>query len=341
MKDALLRSIELLRHLPRAPRRVDAGALEGRLRGLGFDTSRRMIQRDLVALSTHFPIDCQESHKPYGWAWAEGSAPPVVPSLDVPMALLFRLAELHLSELLPPVARAALEPQFAAADRLLRAASGPGGSLADRVRLVPAGFAGRPPQVAPDILAAAMEAVSGPRICLAEYAARGRGQAKAYRLHALGLVLRGGVLLLVAVADTDGGDGGDGGGGGDKARSFLLHRFRHLSVTQTPARTPPGFSLADHIAAGGLAVRIGDAPIDVVLRVEPTAAATVLEGRFGTHQTVTVEADGGAILCFRTPDTQALRAWILGFGPLAEVRGPPALRAWFAETAAALAARYG
>lgn len=337
MKDPLLRNLELLRLLPRAPRRIDAASLEHRLRALGFRTTRRMIQRDLVALAAQYPIDCIEGGKPYGWAWSADAAPPVVPSLDVPTALLYRLAELHLAELLPAGVRAALAPHFLAAGRLLGAASDDVESLADRVRLVPSGFAGRPPAVDEGVLTAVTEAVAARCVVDAEYAARGRAEPRPYRLHALGLVLRGGVLTLVA--------GVEGPARGDEPapvepRSFVLHRFRQATCTTTPARVPPGFTLDAHVAAAGLFVRHGDVPIDLVVLVEAEAAATVLEGDFGPDQRITRAADGRVTLQVRTRDTQALRAWLLGFGPLAEVRGPPALRAWFAETTAALAARY-
>ena len=39
-------------------------------------------------------------------------------------------------------------------------------------------------------------------------------------------------------------------------------------------------------------------------------------------------------------DSHALRGWLMGFGARVEVVGPPALRAHFAETAAAMARRY-
>jgi len=42
----------------------------------------------------------------------------------------------------------------------------------------------------------------------------------------------------------------------------------------------------------------------------------------------------------RVVDGHALRAWILGFGALAHVVGPPELRAWFAETSLRMSQRY-
>jgi hypothetical protein len=61
----------VLRLLPRTPRRIDAARLEEALRERGASVNRRTIQRDLVELSTIFPISCSDGTKPYGWGWAE------------------------------------------------------------------------------------------------------------------------------------------------------------------------------------------------------------------------------------------------------------------------------
>jgi predicted DNA-binding transcriptional regulator YafY len=319
MKSALVRSIELLRRLPRAPRRVDAATLETHLRSLGFTTTRRMIQRDLVALAVHFPIDSQEHTRPYGWAWAAHATPPVVPTMDVSTALLFRLAELHLTALLPPNVRRVLAPQFEAAAGVLARAGGEttGGALTDRVRIISPGFTGAAPAVDEAVLTAVTEAVAVRRVLVADYAARGRSTPKTYRLHPLGLVSRGGVLVLIAAVEAPG-----GAPPGD-ARSFVLHRFVRAEVTPgAPSRGgPDGFRLDDHIAAGGLAVRLGVEPIDLVLRVFEPAAVTIREGVFGAQQSIEETTDG-VVLRVRLNDTQALRAWILGFGMLAEVVEP-------------------
>lgn len=92
----------VLTMLPRAPRRIDTGAIEARLRQRGIEVHRRTIQRDLLDLAEVFPIEADERAKPYGWRWADdaeraGQVPPprcartgavVAVSLRVPKAAL-------------------------------------------------------------------------------------------------------------------------------------------------------------------------------------------------------------------------------------------------------------
>lgn len=81
MKSAILRQWLVLRMLPRAPRRIDTGAIESRLRERGIEVHRRTIQRDLLDLAEVFPIVADERAKPYGWRWSDdaevdGQLPP-------------------------------------------------------------------------------------------------------------------------------------------------------------------------------------------------------------------------------------------------------------------------
>jgi len=51
-------------------------------------------------------------------------------------------------------------------------------------------------------------------------------------------------------------------------------------------------------------------------------------------------SDGSLRLTATVLNSQALKWWLLGFGDQVEVLGPEPLRAWFAEVANNLAARY-
>lgn len=77
----MMRKWLVLTILPRAPRRIDTGSIEARLRERGIAVHRRTIQRDLIELAEVFPIVSDEREKPYGWQWGEdadlvGQLPP-------------------------------------------------------------------------------------------------------------------------------------------------------------------------------------------------------------------------------------------------------------------------
>lgn len=79
--DAGLRLCVLLTLVPRAPRRLAARALVERLAVLGFVVTVRTIERDLQKLRTMFPLDVDESRRPYGWSWAS-DAPQLFPVME-------------------------------------------------------------------------------------------------------------------------------------------------------------------------------------------------------------------------------------------------------------------
>ena len=73
---------------------------------------------------------------------------------------------------------------------------------------------------------------------------------------------------------------------------------------------------------------------------DASAAQAVVESPLGEDQTTEPLPDGRVRVSATVADSQALRGWLMGFGARVEVKSPPALRAHFAETAVAMAARY-
>lgn len=71
MSDAFFRYLLLLREIPPAPEHIDTATLARRLDERGIRVTRRTIQRDLERLSLSLPLTCNDTSKPYGWAWQE------------------------------------------------------------------------------------------------------------------------------------------------------------------------------------------------------------------------------------------------------------------------------
>jgi hypothetical protein len=121
MSDTLLRQWELLRAIPRAPRKIDVGSLMSKLAAAGYKTTKRSIQRDLNLLSGVFPLVCDDRSTPYGWSWSSDAPTFDLPSMDGPTALTLRLIEQFIPTLLPPTIRDLLAPQFTRARAVLAA----------------------------------------------------------------------------------------------------------------------------------------------------------------------------------------------------------------------------
>ena len=81
-------------------------------------------------------------------------------------------------------------------------------------------------------------------------------------------------------------------------------------------------------------------PVHVVIRFSVAVAKRAAETRWHPSQVLQREADGSLRWRARVSGVLEIRAWILSWGPAAEVLEPAELRAWVADQHAAAAARY-
>src|SRR3990167_7684112 len=101
MHDTITRQWQLLRLLPRYPRKITAGDLQRLLADEGCETTKRTVERDLMSISDIFPVSLDDREKPYGWSWQKNAPNFNIPGLSAPQALTFALVEQYLRPLLP------------------------------------------------------------------------------------------------------------------------------------------------------------------------------------------------------------------------------------------------
>jgi hypothetical protein len=111
-----------LRLIPRHPRRITARDLQERLVADGYKVTKRTLERDLQALSTLFPLVCDDRERPFGWNWQKDAPMFAVPGITPAEALALKLVEQHLHFGLPRSLADVLDPYFCAAEGVL---SGP------------------------------------------------------------------------------------------------------------------------------------------------------------------------------------------------------------------------
>lgn len=111
----------MLRFIRRAPAKIAVKDLQEQLREADFKVSTRTVQRDLLDLSTVFPLVSDDREKPYGWSWQREAPSFDLPGLSIPDTLTLMLVEQQLRNQLPPTALDALQPQFRSAARILNA----------------------------------------------------------------------------------------------------------------------------------------------------------------------------------------------------------------------------
>ena len=333
MSETLVRQWEMLRLIPRAPRKIATSRIEEILSENGFAVNRRTVQRDLQYLSATFPLTVDDRHKPYGWSWMKDAAPFDVPGLDLHAALAFRMASDHLDRLLPAATRERLEPHFEAAREKLDALEGNVlRTWPDKVATIASGPSRQPPVILPEVLEAVQEGLFLERRLKIDYCKRGGDpcKPKRYRVNPLGLVYRDAVAYLVCALWNY-----------EDVVQLAIHRMTEVIVSDEAIRAPEGFSLAAYVASEAFGFVRGDKAISLRARFQRSAAINLLEAPVADDQRVIAEDDHWVEVVATVADTTALRTWLLGYGAMAEVLEPASLRDELATQARAMVARYG
>jgi predicted DNA-binding transcriptional regulator YafY len=176
------------------------------------------------------------------------------------------------------------------------------------------------------IVSRALEATIQMRQARITYHSRSSDRTKEYLVHPYRLAYAHGALYLLAfVAEYD------------EVRTFAVERIQELSLLDE--RFTPVEELPDSAFPHSLGVHSGP-PEPVELEFQPAVAGYVRGRQWHASQQVTDTAGGGVRMTLEVCLDQALRSWILSFGPLARVVAPEALAREIADQFEAARARY-
>ena len=306
--DALLRHWAMLRMIPRHPRRIDTGRIRDGLERLGYSITLRSIQRDLNKLAAVLPLSCDES-KPQGWWWQAEAGLLEIPGLDPQAALVFKMAEQHLKQVLPASTLDALRPWFRAANGVLDAQSEGVGDWADKVRILPSGPPLIPPIVDPDVQSAIYRGLFENRRLVLSYKPRGK-LVKDYEMSPLAIVQRGHLIYIVCTLWDYG-----------NPMLMLMHRIKKATLLDKAIEPPAGFQLDRYIEEGELSYRLGK-PMKLVAVFSPDAVTLFEEAPVAADQRLDKLPDGRVRLTATVANTRELRSWLKGFGSAVEVQRP-------------------
>src|SRR5690606_23509364 len=92
--------LELSKRIPRR-RKISAKELHDQLSQADFKRTIRTVERQLKTLCDHFPIECDDREKPYGYRWFDDAEGFSLPALNEQESMILMLAEEHLKSLLP------------------------------------------------------------------------------------------------------------------------------------------------------------------------------------------------------------------------------------------------
>jgi predicted DNA-binding transcriptional regulator YafY len=332
MSETVLRQWAMLRAIPRAPRKIEASRIKSQLEALGFETTLRTVQRDLVELARSFPLTCNETDRPYGWQWVKDAHVFDVPGMDPQTALTFLLVEGFLKPLLPPSTLSTLEAYINTAKGVLDQTSR--NQLAmwpDKVRIVPRGQPLKPPTIDHSVITVVYEALLENRRFEARYCGRTTDKEKLYIFNPLGLVYRDGLIYLIASL-WDYPD----------IKQFLLHRMKDAMLTDYPSNPVADFRLDDYVgdhAFEYVGTRDSET-IKLVARFDAVTAVHLRETPLSNDQVIAEPGDDLVTITATVANTDQLRWWLLGFGTKVEILAPESLRKEFLSLVSELARLY-
>lgn len=307
--ETLLRQWAMLRLIPRHPRRIDTGRIRDELLQVGYDVTLRTIQRDLNKLSAVLPLGSDQS-KPQGWWWQADADLLEIPGLDPQAALVFKMAEQHLNQVMPKSTLDSLSPWFKAANGVLEKQPTGTGKWMDKVRILPRGQPLIPPVVDPNVQTTVMQAVFEEKRLSITYTPHGQHEPKDYEVNPMALVQRDHLLYIVCTLWEY-----------QNPMLLVMHRIRSAVLLEQPSRWPDDFDLDAYIQQGELGFRVGP-PIRLVAKIARSVAEILSETPLSLDQTLFNMDDEAVQLTATVPDTKELRAWLRGFGRLVNIAEP-------------------
>ncbi|WP_445369516.1 helix-turn-helix transcriptional regulator [Methylomonas sp. BW4-1] len=284
------------------------------------------IRRDMKSLLETYPqLECNDnshgngeakSGLAHGYRWV-GKDEHTQGGITLPEALSLVMVERYLSQSLPVLLNRPLQDIFLKAQQTLELhKKSQITHWPEKICVIQPAQPFISPDIDPDVLVAVHEALLNEKQLRVTYRATQKVDAepKIYRLHPLGLIQRGPITYLAAMAN-------------DYVDVYLyaLHRMQALELLAEDCRQQPAFDLNLFAASQG---HFGSAsPIHFEAKICDHLALILQESPLSDSQTVS-EADGSGFrrLAADVLDTWQLRWWIMGEADRVEVLLPIELR---------------
>lgn len=318
------RRLSILQRIPLQGRgKISTEKLSAHLGNLGYQTTIRTVERDLLWLSRYFPINSDQG-RPQGWFWTAGSAGLQVPHMDALTALALLLSHRVLGPLLPSGLLENWENYRLAAEAALK-----GTQLADwqrRVIVLPNTLQ-RPPEILPTRLLRLLEAMEEKRRVRMLYQRPGNA-GREHFVSPWGLVLHDGSLYCIG-ALSDG-----------RPLLFAVHRMQALELPEEAALPlPEGFSL-ESFARESLRFGMEGQHLRLRLQIDRDLAHLLEERPLGQHQQILQRGRRWVTVETEVEHSSALVWWILSLGANVRVLAPGHFRAQIRDTIQEMAALY-
>ncbi len=300
--------------------------------GQGYDVKTHNIRRDLAALlPIHKQLELNDNSKaeegpknglPYGYRWVGKDVEPTT-GITLPEALSLVMVERYLAQSLPVLLTQSLSDVFSKAHQTLdlhkksQVTHWP-----DKITVIQPAQTLIPPEVDQQVLISVHDALLNDKQLQVVYQAANKKdqKEKTYCLHPLGLIQRGPITYLAAMANKY-----------EDAYMYAIHRIKSAERLELDSRKKNGFDLDDyannqgHFGSGEL--------IEFKARISDHLAMMLAETALVESQQISEQDETGfRVITATIPNTWQLRWWVLGEGQRIEVLAPEELRQEIAKT---------
>lgn len=317
-KDRLFRHLAILRMIPRYPRSISTTELLEKLKGEEFDIDLRSLQRDLVGrLSTDFPIQCDESKKPFRWSFAKDTPQFDLPAVGTSTALAFVMAEDFLNKILPSTVCTHLLPHFDLARRQIQGLKENDlNHWFNSVRSLHNNRVLKPAEVDAAVWAEVSRGLLRKRKLETQYLSRSKGENKSLCISPLGIVTRHYVSYLIGRVD-----------GYMDVRQFAIHRMSQTQCTDVEAVQPNGFDIDEYLLSGDFNNPVPVTEHKLVADVSAQVAWLLQEAPFNAEQKIEpIPGSDWHRVSAIVSNNQETLAWIFGMGEGIRVHQPESWR---------------
>jgi len=299
--DNALLIIEILRRIPHK-RFITSMELHKSLMAAECAVSLRTVQRHLDAITQRFDIECDARSKPYGYRWLTTSHGFNLPLLSPSEALLLRMAQLQLNEILPAKTLDSLAPLFASAQRQLdvNPAAQPACKWVNKVRSIPENQPLLPAAIGNGIFEAVTDALYHEYKLDIHYR-NAQGKRKNTTVWPLGLAQQGARLYLVCRFE-----------GYDNERILAMTRLTQASVRMEHFDYPRNFNLARYEGEGHFAFTTGQR-VRLRFCIDKQIGQHLVESKLSNDQTV-IERDESLEITATVIESELLHRWLRGWG---------------------------
>ena len=314
--DTTLRNLAMLQCIPVAPSSKSTPRIREELRDMNsdYDVNPRSVQRGLERLSSLFPITSEMRGRTNYWWWADKHALTQIPSMSTHTAFALMLAADYLKPIMPPVALALLQPYFRHAREVISGTAL--GRWSDKVAIIRRGPLLLPPATPAEVQDAVYTALMESRQVEVDYRAKRREKSRRVVLNPLGIVVRDGVVYVVATSWHY-----------EDVRQYVLHRMSGPVLLDEPVRALAGFRLDSYIRdEGGFSYPLSGEKLALRVLFDSDTALHLTERLLAEDQRTVEQGDGRVLVEATVSDTADLRWWLLGFGGAVELLGPESLR---------------